>query len=173
MAGFLGTLATAGVVGLVAVVVLRLVVPERLEDLREALSVAWLGFGALVAVVATAGSLWFSEVANFPPCKLCWYQRIAMYPLMVLLGLGALRRDRSVRLYGIVVASIGLAVSAWHNVIETFPTVSTGSCDPANPCTIRWVEGLGFWTIPRMAALSFVLILTVLTLDRPPRAETS
>ena len=168
-----GTVATASVVALVVLALVRVASPGRFGAVRAALAGTGLALGATVALAATAGSLWFSEAAHFPPCKLCWYQRIAMYPLVVLLGLGALRRDRSVRLYGIVVASIGLAVSAWHNVIETFPTVSTGSCDPANPCTIRWVEGLGFWTIPRMAALSFVLILTVLTLDRPPRAETS
>lgn len=112
-----------------------------------------------------AGSLWFSEGAHFPPCELCWYQRIAMYPLAVILPLGALRRDRAVRLYGIVLAGAGLAVSSWHNLIETFPSFDTGSCDPNNPCTLRWVEGLGFWTIPRMAFVAFSLVLAALLLD--------
>ena len=64
-------------------------------------------------------------------------------------------------------AAIGLAVSAWHNVVETFPDVDAGACDPTNPCTIRWVEGLGFWTIPRMAFVAFAFVLTVLLVDRP------
>ncbi len=173
MADLLGTLASAGVLGLVAVVLLRVLAPARLVDLRASLASAWLGFGAFVASVATGGSLWFSEVANFPPCKLCWYQRIAMYPLVVLLGLAALRRDHHVRLYGLAIAGIGLGVSAWHNVIETFPTVDTGGCDPTNPCTIRWVEGLGFWTIPRMAAVAFMLIIAALLLDRDTEPETT
>jgi disulfide bond formation protein DsbB len=90
-----------------------------------------------------------------------------MYPLAVLLPLAAVRRDASIRVYGLVLAALGLAVSAWHNIIETRPHLSSGGCDPDNPCTIRWVEGLGFWTIPRMAALSFVLIIVALWLDRP------
>ncbi len=118
-----------------------------------------------IAGLATAGSLWFSEGAGFPPCELCWYQRIAMYPLVIVLGAAALRSSTTARLAGIVFAGFGLAVSAWHNVIETFPRLDTGSCDPTNPCTIRWVEGLGFWTIPRMAAACFALILTLCMVD--------
>lgn len=119
-----------------------------------------------------AASLWFSEVAHFPPCELCWYQRIAMYPLAVVLPIAAVRRDAGIRTYGLVLAALGLAVSAWHIFIETFPDRDPGGCDPTNPCTIRWVEGLGFWTIPRMAALSFCLIIAALVLDRPPRQES-
>jgi hypothetical protein len=81
--------------------------------------------------------------------------------------LAAVRRDASIRVYGLVLAARGLAVSAGHNIKETRPHLSSGGCDPDNPCTIRWVEGLGFWTIPRMAALSFVLIIVALWLDRP------
>lgn len=163
-----GTAATAGVAALVVLVVLRVVAPARFADLRRALT----GYGYLlaggVAVIALVGSMWFSDVADFPPCKYCWYQRIAMYPLAVVLPLAAWRKDAAVRFYGIVIAGLGLAVSAYHNYIETFPEASHGGCDPTNPCTIRWVEGLGFWTIPRMAAVCFALIIAFLLLDRPP-----
>jgi disulfide bond formation protein DsbB len=141
--------------------------PDRFSALREALAGSGTALAGTVAVVAMAGSLWFSEGAHFPPCELCWYQRIAMYPLAVVLPVAAWRGDRAVRPYAILLASIGLAVSAWHNLIETFPSLDTGGCDPTNPCTLRWVEGLGFWTIPRMAAVAFVLVLTALLLDRP------
>jgi len=167
----LGTATSAGVVLLVGLLWLRVLAPDRFRTVQVAVAGQGPALGAIVAVLATAGSLWFSEGAHFPPCELCWYQRIAMYPLVVLLGLAAIRRDRSVRPYGIAVAGTGLAVSAWHNVVETFPDVHASSCDPTNPCTIRWVEGLGFWTIPRMAFVSFALILTVLLLDTP-RTET-
>jgi len=122
-------------------------------------------------VLATAGSLWFSEGAHFPPCELCWYQRIAMYPLALLLVMAAVRRDSAIRPYGMALAGVGLAVSLWHSFIEAFPDRDPGGCDPNNPCTIRWVEGLGVWTIPRMAAVCFLLILVVLALDRPPTKE--
>jgi disulfide bond formation protein DsbB len=166
-----GTVATAGALFLAGLVALRLVSPARFRSFRGLLQGSGSALAAVVAIVATVGSLWYSEGAHFPPCELCWYQRIAMYPLALLLPVAAWRRDDGFRLYGVVLAGAGLAVSAWHNYIETFPDRDPGGCDPTNPCTIRWVEGLGFWTIPRMAALSFVLILTFLLLDRPPEPE--
>ncbi len=124
----------------------------------------------LVALVATGGSLWFSEVADFPPCELCWYQRIAMYPLVVVLGFRAFRDDtRGLRLAALVLVLAGLIVNIWHVTIETFPDLSTGSCDAAVPCTVRWVEGLGFFTIPRLASVAFVLIASAVLLDRTDR----
>jgi disulfide bond formation protein DsbB len=119
-----------------------------------------------VALLASGTSLWFSKGAHLPPCELCWYQRIAMYPLAVVLPIAAVRRDRSVRPYAAVLAGLGLAVNAWHNLVETFPDRAGGGCDPTNPCTVRWVEGLGFWTIPRMAGVCFLLVLAALALDR-------
>ena len=167
VADVLGTMASVGVLALVALAGIRLAAPARFRALREGLLGTGPALAGSVAVVATAGSLWFSKGAHFPPCELCWYQRIAMYPLAVVLPVAAWRDDRSLRPYGMLLALTGLTVSAWHNVIETFPSVDTGGCDPANPCTIRWVEGLGLWTIPRMAFVAFALILAALTLDHP------
>ncbi len=162
-------MATAGVALLVVLALVRVAAPGRFEAVRATVAGHGPALGAVVAVVAMVGSLWFSEAADFPPCQLCWYQRIAMYPLAVILTLAAVRRDPAVRPYGIALAVVGLGVSAWHNVIETFPDLHAGSCDPTNPCTIRWVEGLGFWTIPRMAFVAFALVLTALVIDRPTR----
>jgi hypothetical protein len=122
----------------------------------------------LVAAIATGGSLWFSESAGFPPCELCWYQRIAMYPLVVVLGIRALRPAGSpdLRLAGLVLVGIGLVVNLWHVAIETFPSLDSGACDAAVPCTIRWVEGLGLFTIPRLATVAFGLVGLALLLDR-------
>ena len=86
---------------------------------------------------------------------------------LLILTVAAFRRDPGVRPYGLALAGVGLVGSAWHNVIETFPDLDAGSCDPTNPCTIRWVEGLGFWTIPRMAFVAFALVFTALLIDRP------
>jgi len=154
---------------LVALALVRAAAPAAFARVRDELRGQGVALGAVVAVLATAGSLWWSEGAHFPPCELCWYQRIAMYPLAALLVLAALRRDRAVRPYGLLLAGAGLAVSLWHNYVETFPERHTGGCDPTNPCTIRWVEGLGFWTIPRMTAVCFALILVVLVLDTPSK----
>jgi len=107
-------------------------------------------------------------VADFTPCRLCWYQRIAMYPLVVVLGVRALRPagSRDLRLAGLLLVGAGLLVNAWHVTIETWPSLDSGACDPVVPCTLRWVEGLGFFTIPRLATVAFALIGLALLADR-------
>jgi len=132
-----------------------------------------LALAAAVALVATLGSLYLSEVAGFPPCRLCWFQRIAMYPLVVVLGVAALRRDGGARLTGGILAGIGVAISVWHLLIERYPTLESGSCDPQNPCSIKWVEEFGYLTIPAMALSGFALILVLLAIARPTTSQES
>jgi hypothetical protein len=116
----------------------------------------------VVALVATVGSLYLSEVANFIPCKLCWYQRIAMYPLVVVFGVAALRSDARAWIYGAVMAAVGAAISAYHVAIERFPSLDSASCDPNAPCSLKWVEHFGYLTIPTMAGSAFLLILALM-----------
>ncbi|MEP1125478.1 MAG: disulfide bond formation protein B [Ilumatobacter sp.] len=113
---------------------------------------------ALVAVSATAGSLYFSEIADFIPCELCWYQRIAMYPLAMILPLALVRRDRDVMNEAFVLAAAGLLASAYHMRVQWFPD-SSNSCALDDGCSAKWVEGLGVFTIPQMAATAFFLII--------------
>ncbi|MCI0545209.1 MAG: disulfide oxidoreductase [Actinobacteria bacterium] len=124
---------------------------------RPALWLAWM-----VATVATIGSLVYSEVIHFVPCRLCWFQRILMYPLTIILGVGAWRRDLAVRVYGIPLALIGLAISIWHYLIQVFPALEGEACDPINPCSARYVEVFGFVSIPFMAGAGFTLIAVLL-----------
>ena len=126
-----------------------------------------LALAFVVAAVATAGSLYFSEVAHFTPCRLCWYQRICMYPLVPLLGLAVWRRDHLIRPYAATLAAIGMAISSYHVLIERFPNIESDVCDPNNPCTVIWVQRLGYLTIPTMALSGFALILTLLAIARP------
>lgn len=120
----------------------------------------------LIAAVSMTGSLYFSEVAHFVPCKLCWYQRIAMYPLAPLLGIAAWRRDTSIRLYGITLAGVGVLISSYHVLLERYPDLESGVCDPNNPCTLIWVERFGYLTIPTMALSGFAAIVALLTVAR-------
>ena len=160
-------LATVGaVIGVLAAS--AALVPGVGGRLRDALAGQGVPLAWLVALVATLGSLYLSEVAHFTPCRLCWYQRIAMYPLVVVLGIGWLRRDVSARLTAAVLAGLGLAVNLWHLAVELKPSLEGNGCDPANPCSFRWVEVWGFWTIPRMATVAFALVLLALALDRGP-----
>lgn len=120
----------------------------------------------LVAAVASAGSLYLSEVAHFPPCRLCWYQRLTMYPLVPLLALGVWTGRQAVRWLAFALASAGAAISAWHVLVERYPSLETGACDPTNPCSIIWVERFGYLTIPTMALSGFVLIATLMVVAR-------
>ena len=111
----------------------------------------------VVAIVATSGSLYLSEVAHFIPCRLCWYQRAAMYPLVPLLAVSLWRRWFGARWVVFAIAVVGGSISVWHILIERFPTLETGACDPDNPCSLIWVRRLGYLTIPTMALSAFAL----------------
>ena len=131
----------------------------------------WLA--SLVAAVATAGSLYYSLVAHFPPCELCWYQRICMYPLAPVLFVAAIRRDRSVWVYVVPLASFGAVISAYHAQLQAFPRERT-FCSQISPCTIRYVWEVGFVSLPHMAlaAFGFVIVMTLVARhDRAPHLQ--
>lgn len=124
-----------------------------------------LSLAAGVAAVCTAGSLYLSEVAEFLPCKLCWYQRFAMYPLVPILGLAAWKGFTRIRPYAFALATIGSMVSVYHILVERGIVKESASCDPDNPCSLNWVPHLGYLTIPTMALSGFLLILTLLAVS--------
>lgn len=168
---FFALLAVLCQVFVVGVVVLAVVArfadgPARLlGSLREEVGRAGLWLAFAIALVSTLGSLYLSEVAHFVPCRLCWFQRIAMYPLSLLLGIAAVRRDAAIRVYAIPLAAVGAAISVLHILVERFPSLEGAtSCDPANPCSLKWVEQLGYVTIPTMALSGFLAIITILAL---------
>ena len=125
------------------------------------LTMAWL-----VALTATAGSLYYSEVAHFVPCEFCWYQRIAMYPLALILGIAAWRRDHGVRRYVVPIAGIGAALSTYHYLMQHFPSLAAGSCSASAPCTAAWVWRFGFVSIPFMALAGFATIAWLMLAGR-------
>jgi disulfide bond formation protein DsbB len=122
----------------------------------------------LTALIATFGSLFFSEVMKLPPCVLCWYQRIAMYPLVLVLGVGIALRESRLKAYALPLSLSGLAVSVYHNLL--YYKVIPDSIKPFTSgvsCTAKQLEWLGFITIPLMALAAFTLINALLLLDRP------
>jgi len=124
-----------------------------------------------VAIIATLGSLYFSEVAHFIPCKLCWYQRIAMYPLVPILIVLLVRREPSGRWYAVPLATAGAVISTYHYALQRVPALDTGACSADAACTVVWVNRFGFMTIPFMALAAFLLILTALLAWYPFGAE--
>jgi disulfide bond formation protein DsbB len=137
-------------------------VREGFDDVRTRLTPLALTAAWGVALLATAGSLYFSEVAHFTPCTLCWYQRIAMYPLVLILGIAILRRDMGVRIYAIPMAVVGAAISAYHYTLEWFPQIDTGTCSASIPCTQVWFREFGFISLPLLALIAFGLITAIL-----------
>lgn len=146
--------------GIVGVVWARWFAPAQL---RRDVADASLGLASLVAIGATLGSLYFSEIENFTPCELCWFQRIAMYPLAVILPIAALRRDQGIRPYAIALAGIGALISLYHIQLQLFPGQGS-SCDADAPCSYKWLDIFGFVSIPWLALGSFSLIVLLATM---------
>lgn len=118
------------------------------------LILAWL-----VALVATLGSLFFSEVMEFIPCTLCWYQRIAMYPLVVILGIAAWKNRRDVLTYSLPLSIIGQLIATYHLGVqaEIIPEAAS-PCVQGVPCSAMYIQWLGFITIPVLSFVAFGLI---------------
>ena len=119
--------------------------------------------GFVVALVTTTGSLYYSEHAGFIPCQLCWYHRILMYPLVIVLGVAALRKDRRAWLTVVPFVVIGSGVATYHWLVERVPAFAeSSSCSLEAPCTAPWFEKLGFVTLAWMALSGFLLIGTLM-----------
>ncbi len=120
----------------------------------------WPAFG--VAALAMAGSLIFSEAIGYEPCNLCWYQRIAMYPMVVIFGVDLARAESRTRRYALPLAVVGFAVSFYHYMVQVFPSVDQGMCASGVSCSARYVNEFGFVSIPFMAGAAFSLIIAIL-----------
>ena len=115
----------------------------------------------MITTGAMVGSLYFSEKVGFAPCKLCWYQRIAMYSIAIISFVAALRNDKNIVRYTIVLAPLGLIVSTYHYLLEWFPTLETNVCSLDVPCTAVWFRELGFVTLCFMAGCAFITVIAV------------
>jgi len=127
------------------------------------LYLAWI-----TVLLSIVGSLFFSEVMQLPPCVLCWYQRIAMYPLLLIIGTGIILRDARMKIYALPLALAGLAVAIYHNLIYYgFIPESITPCSEGVPCNAVQIEWLGFITIPLMGLGAFAFIALCLVLYKP------
>lgn len=115
----------------------------------------------MITTGAMVGSLYFSEKVGFAPCKLCWYQRIAMFSIAIISFAAALRNDKNIARYTIVLAPLGLIVSTYHYLLEWFPTLETNVCSLDVPCTAVWFRELGFVTLCFMAGCAFITVIAV------------
>ncbi|WP_379293815.1 disulfide oxidoreductase [Paenibacillus provencensis] len=128
----------------------------------QTLYLAWI-----VAVTATLGSLYFSEIRGFIPCELCWYQRILMYPLSILLGISAFYNDRNIKKYVLPLSILGACISLFHYLQQKLPGfASIKPCTSGVPCNIQYIDWLNFITIPFLALIAFTFISLLLILTK-------
>lgn len=129
----------------------------------------------VVALASLLGSLYFSEVAHYVPCRLCWFQRTAMYPIAMVGLVATVRRDRSARWYAVSLAAVGIAISTWHYLVEWNPTWEGESCSLFGPaCSDLWFRSFGFVSLAFMALCGFAAIIAVnlVTFGSPEPATT-
>lgn len=112
-----------------------------------------------VALTATLGSLYFSEILQYEPCKLCWYQRILMYPLVLILGVAYAQKNVQIAMTSLIFAIIGGCISTYHYSIQklSFMQASAPACGKV-PCTGEYINYFGFITIPFLALVAFIFI---------------
>lgn len=114
----------------------------------------------VVAIAATVGSLFYSEVKNFVPCSLCWYQRIFMYPLPIILGIAVYYNEAVIKKYILSVAAIGWLIALYHVLLQKIPAMKAiEPCKQGIPCSVDYVNYLGFITIPMLSLTAFTLII--------------
>ena len=172
--GVVSTLAGLGVVGQALVVLLVLLLVVARDRLRAWLWGYELWAAFLVAAVATGGSLFFSELAGFVPCELCWFQRICMYPLSLLLLFLAYHGDYRVARYLLPFPVIGAGVSVYHILIENHVVSKPTACSiGAADCGVKWIDYFGSMTIPTLALTAFVLLTILLGLAAASPEETA
>jgi disulfide bond formation protein DsbB len=131
---------------------------------RYSVLLAWI-----VALIAVCGSLFFSEIMDYQPCKLCWFQRIFMYPLVVLLGIASYRNEKWIIPYVLPLSIIGGLFSTYHYLEEKVPGFAAlMPCRVGIPCNVDYINWLGFITIPMLAFVAFALITIILWIGKKP-----
>lgn len=128
---------------------------SRISELLDRYS---LHVALLAAWIAMLGSLYFSEVKGYVPCELCWYQRILMYPLTLILTIGLLRKDNNLPLLVLPLSSLGFLIALYHYLLEKTDIFPAHACSAGVSCTATWINWFGFITIPFLSLVAFTVI---------------
>lgn len=140
---------------------------KREQFLERCMFLSWV-----ISLIATSGSLFFSEVLKYIPCELCWYQRIFMYPLVILLGVASAKKDYRMSQYGLILSVIGGLISLYHYLIQKVPFLhEMGDACGIVPCNTDYINWFGFITIPFLALIAFILISILQVLMMRHRKE--
>lgn len=124
------------------------------------LYLAWM-----IALLSTAGSFFFSQILKLPPCDLCWYQRIFMFPLVITLGVGFLLKDPKAAYYSFPLMTAGWLIAFYHNLLYyKFISAALAPCTSGVSCTEKQLDLFGFLSIPLMSLVSFSILIALLIL---------
>ncbi|MEK7541853.1 MAG: disulfide oxidoreductase [Patescibacteria group bacterium] len=155
-------LSSLTVIGQVIIALIIVSIFVRETKTLEVVSKNALLFSFVVALVATLGSLFYSEVAGFEPCKLCWFQRIFMYPQVILLGIALWKKNRELAIYNSIALSfVGALIAGYHYLLQIgiAPELPCAAVGYSAACSQRFVMNFGYITIPMMALTAFSLIV--------------
>ena len=142
--------------------------PEQSSNINwTILFIAWL-----IACIGTLGSLFFSEVMEFAPCVLCWYERIFLYPLVITLAIGLFPIDKAAIKYSLPLAIVGWFIALYHNLLyyDIIPE-KLEPCRQGVSCSEVYIKLFGFIDIPMMALLAFTAIVALLVIVKRRLAE--
>lgn len=121
-------------------------------------------FSFIITLVATLGSLYYSEIAGYEPCKLCWIQRILIYPQVILFGIALLKKDKGVILYSLVLSVLGALIAGYQYLLQIGVASPVGcSAGSSVSCAQRFFMQFGYITIPIMTFTAFLLIISFMT----------
>ena len=122
-------------------------------------------FAWVTSIIAMGGSLFFSEQMGFIPCTLCWFQRILMYPLTILLGIAFYKNDKEIYKYVLPFSVMGMLVSTYHYVLQKVPSMDEFStCTSGVPCSGQYINWFHFVTIPFLALIGFTMITIMMVI---------
>ena len=152
----------------IAVLLIALIISKLAKKQNEVLaffSKHAVLFAFLVALTATSGSLFYSEILGYEPCKLCWFQRILMYPQVITLGLALWLKDRGAVDSSIALSGLGAMIAGWHyyNQIAPVSNLPCAAVGYSASCAQRFILEYGYITIPLMSLTAFVLIFLLMT----------
>jgi disulfide bond formation protein DsbB len=135
------------------------------KQLSGAISQNALILAFFISLFATAGSLFLSEIAHFTPCKLCWFQRIFMYPQVLILGIAAFKNDINVKQYVLPMSVIGVGIAIYHYLLQMSP-LPLPCTDEVASCAAKQFAQYGYMTIPFMSLVAFALIIILMVFVR-------
>lgn len=170
--GFLGTVTLLGqilAVLLLALLIMRMLMPKdkKSEKIARFISQNFTSIVLIVSTIATVASLTLSDVLNIVPCKLCWYQRIFMYPVVVISFI-ALITNETVKKYVLTLSVIGIAISTYHILLQMFPNLLECNDETAKCSAVQFAQ-YGYITIPVMAFTAFLLIILFSLVNLRPK----